>query len=107
MVEFENGARGTFEVSRTIFGPKNQFGFELNGTQGAINWDFERMNELQVYLPNSGQNSDGYTHLLGGDQYPYHGNFVPGSGSGIGYEDLKVIEAYEFLQSVTNNSQRQ
>ena len=46
LVEFENGARGSLEVSRTIFGPKNQTGFELNGLQGAISWDFERMNEL-------------------------------------------------------------
>ena len=51
LVEFENGARGTFEASRSIFGPKNQMAFELNGTQGALNWDFERMNELELYLP--------------------------------------------------------
>jgi len=105
MVEFENGARGTLEVSRTIFGPKNQFAFELNGTKGAINWDFERMNELEVYLPGDNDEHDGYMRLVGGDQYPYHGNFVPGVGSGIGYEDLRVIEAYEFLQSVNNNRQ--
>ncbi|MEM7348357.1 MAG: Gfo/Idh/MocA family oxidoreductase [Chloroflexota bacterium] len=103
MVEFENGARGTFEASRTIFGPKNQYTFELNGTEGAINWDFERMNELQVYQPGADYGHNGYMRLVGGDQYPYHGNFVPGEGSGIGYEDLKVIEAYEFLQSVANN----
>ena len=105
LVEFENGVRGAFEVSRTIFGPKNQFAFELNGTHGAVTWDFERMNELQVYLPGDEYEHDGYMCLVGGDQYPYHGNFVPGSGSGIGYEDLKVIEAYEFLQSVLNNRQ--
>ncbi len=103
LVEFENGVRGTFEASRTIFGPKSQFGLELHGTKGAIGWDFERMNELQVYLPNQDDEHDGYTRLLGGDKYPHHGNFVPGSGNGIGYEDLKVIEAYEFLQSVVNN----
>ncbi len=103
MVEFENGARGTFEASRTIFGPKNLFTFELNGTKGAINWDFERMNELQVYSPGEDYSHNGYMRLVGGDQYPYHGNFVPGEGSGLGYEDLKVIEVYEFLQSVLNN----
>ncbi len=104
MVEFENGARGTFEASRTIFGPKNQYIFELNGTKGAINWDFERMNELQVYAPGDDFSHNGYMRLVGGDQYPYHGNFVPGEGSGIGYEDLKVIEAYEFLQSIANDT---
>ena len=103
LVEFENGARGTLEVSRTIFGPKNQFGFEINGTQGAVSWDFERMNELQLYLPSQDGRHDGFMRLVGGDQYPYHGNFNPGEGSGIGYEDMKVIEAYHFLKAVAEN----
>ena len=103
LVEFVNGTRGTLEVSRTIFGPKSQFGFELNGTRGAVSWDFERMNELQLYLPGSDNAHDGYMRILSGDEYPHHGNFVPGSGNGIGYEDLKVIEAYEFLQSILHD----
>ena len=45
---------------------------------------------------------DGFVRLVGGDQYPFHGNFNPGEGSGIGYEDMKVIEAYHFLQSVAD-----
>jgi hypothetical protein len=32
---------------------------------------------------------------------------VPGDGNGIGYEDLKAIEAYQFLQSVVDGEQRQ
>ena len=106
LLEFENGARGTLEASRSIFGPKNQMAFELNGTKGAINWDFERMNELQLYLPGEGGGHDGYTRLVGGDQYPFHGNFNPGEGSGLGYEDMKVIEAFQFLQSVADGKQR-
>jgi len=106
LLEFENGARGTVEASRSIFGPKNQMAFELNGTKGAINWDFERMNELQLYRPDADGGHDGYMRLVGGDQYPYHGNFNPGEGSGLGYEDMKVIEAYNFLQSVAEGVQR-
>lgn len=106
LVEFENGVRGSLEVSRTIFGPKNEFAFELNGTKGALSWDFERMNELQVYLPTDDGLHDGFMRLVGGDQYPHHGNFNPGEGSGLGYEDLKVIEAFYFLQSVANGQQQ-
>ena len=106
LIEFENGARGTLEVSRSIFGPKNQMAFELNGTKGALSWDFERMNELQLYLPGADHAHDGYLRLLGGDQYPHHGNFNPGEGSGLGYEDMKVIEAFQFLQSVAEGAQR-
>ena len=103
LVEFENGARGTFEASRSIFGPKNQMAFELNGTKGALNWDFERMNELALYLPGDDGRRDGYLRLVGGDQYPFHGNFNPGDGSGLGYEDMKVIEAFHFLKAVSED----
>ena len=107
LVEFENGARGTLEASRTIFGPKNQMAFEVNGTKGALSWDFERMNELQLYLPGADGQHDGYMRVLGGDRYPFHGNFNPGEGSGIGYEDMKVIEAYQFLKAVAAGRQAQ
>ena len=105
LVKFTNGAQGTFEVSRTIFGPKCEMAFELNGTKGAAGWNFERLNELELYLPCEGSLHDGYTRLLAGNQYPYHGNFNPGDGNGIGYEDLKTIEAYEFLRATLERRQ--
>ena len=105
LVEFENGARGALEVSRTIFGPKNQMAFEINGTEGALSWDFERMNELQLYRPGDDGRHDGFMRLVAGDRHPYHGNFNPGEGSGLGYEDMKVIEAQQFLQSVAEGRQ--
>ena len=80
--------------------------FEVNGTQGALKWNFERMNELEVYLPDEAAH-DGYTTLLGGPKYGDHGRFNPGDGIGVGYEDLKTIEAYNFLQSIVEGMQRE
>jgi predicted dehydrogenase len=96
---FAGGARGTFEASRTIVGPQSQLAFDLHGTQGAVSWSFETMNELRVYLRDAAS-PEGYTTLYGGERFPYHGRFVPGEANAIGYEDLKVIEDYEFLSSV-------
>ena len=64
------------------------------------------MNELQVYLPDEDAH-DGYTTLLGGPKYGDHGRFNPGDGIGVGYEDLKTIEAYNFLQSIVEDRQRE
>ncbi len=101
---FENGARGTFETSRSIVGPESQMAFDVYGTQGAVSWNFERMNELRVYR--RGDNLDtGYTTVFGGDRFPYHGTFVPGSANGIGYEDLITIEDYEFLQALATGGE--
>jgi predicted dehydrogenase len=99
LCEFENGARGTFEAARTLLGPESQMAFDVYGTSGALGWDLERMNELRAYLATDDSTS-GYTTVLGGERFPYHGRFVPGSANGIGFEDLVVIEDYEFCRSV-------
>lgn len=105
LVQFENGVQGTFESCRAIFGPKCEMSFEVNGTEGALRWNFERMNELELYLPDGTPARDGYTRLLAGPAYGLHGRFIPGDGIGIGYEDLKAIEAYQFLQSIVDGQQ--
>ena len=107
LAEFENGVQGTLGASRTMVGPKTDMAFNIHGTKGALSWNFEQMNELQVYLPGEEKYHDGFITLLSGEKYPHHGNFVPGDGNGIGYEDLKAIEAYQFLQSVLDGEQRQ
>lgn len=106
LVQFANGAQGTFEACRVIYGPKCEMAFELNGTQGALHWNFERMNELLVCLPEGEGHHDGYTRILAGEQHPFHGCFNPGEGIGIGYEALKAIEAHQFLCSVAEGVQR-
>ena len=99
MCKFQNGARGTLEASRSVVGPESQNMFEVYGTKGSIAWNFEKMNELRVYVAGDHKHT-GFTTVYGGDRFPHHGNFVPGSANGIGFEDLVCIEDHEFLQSV-------
>ena len=47
----------------------------------------------------------GYRRVLAGPEHPFHANFSPGAGIGLGYDDLKVIEAHQFLQSVARQEQ--
>jgi predicted dehydrogenase len=99
LVEFENGVRGTLEADRSIFGPQSSMAFEVNGSRGAAAWDHERLNQLRLYLPEE-QPNDGYIEVLAGDAFPNQGNIVPGGGNSLGFEDMKLIEALEFLKSV-------
>jgi predicted dehydrogenase len=99
LCEFASGARGTFEASRSIVGPESQMSFDVYGTKGALGWNLEKLNELQVYLAGD-ELETGYRTVFGGDRFPYHGHFVPGSANGVGFEDLVVIEDYEFCRSV-------
>ena len=99
LCEFASGVRGTFEASRSMVGPESQMAFEVYGTKGALGWNLEKLNELQLYLVEDEAHT-GYRTVFGGDRFPYHGHFVPGSANGIGFEDLVVIEDYEFCRSV-------
>jgi predicted dehydrogenase len=105
LVEFENGVHGSLEVCRVMFGPKCEHGFEVHGTKGALSWNFEKMNELNVYLPDQESGHDGYVRIYSGPEHPFHANFNPGPAVGLGYNDLKTIEAHQFLKSVLEGRQ--
>jgi len=108
LVRFQNGSIGTFEASRAIVGPQSQMAFEIYGTKGSLMWNLETMNEMKVFLTDSGDHlHDGYTTVYAGDRYPFHGNFVPGDANAIGYEDLKVIECMQFLTAVATGEQHE
>jgi predicted dehydrogenase len=101
LVEFASGLKGTIELSRVVFGADARYWFEINGTQGAVAWNFERMNELEI------DRGDGYARVLMGPSHPDFARFQPGRGIPMGYDDLKVIEAYRFLQSIADGRQRE
>lgn len=109
-VVFASGVRGVLDASRVIFGPKCEFGFEVYGTRGAVRWNFERMNELEVYMPDAeGAPSrvaarDGFVRLTSSPDHPPHGRFNPAAATGLGYDDLKTIEAAAFLRRVATGA---
>jgi predicted dehydrogenase len=99
LLRFASGARGTLEASRVAVGEQNNYGFEIHGTKGAVLWDFRRMGELRIGAGTAYQDQSISTVYVG----PPHGDyaaFQPGSANGMGYDDLKVIEAHNFLRSI-------
>jgi predicted dehydrogenase len=105
LVQFANGAHGSLEVCRVIQGHKCDWFFEVEGTQGAVSWNFERMNELNVFCPDGNGAHDGYTRIVSGPGHPFHARFNPAVGTGLGYDDLKTIEAHQFLRSIAEKRQ--
>ncbi len=99
LLRFASGARGVLEACRVSVGEQNNYGFEVHGTEGAVSWDFRRMNELRVSRGGLYQDQPVSTMYVG----PGDGEFAafqPGAANAMGYDDLKVIEAYRFLRSV-------
>ena len=106
LVRFSNGVQGILESCRIINGAKCDMSFEVYGTKGALKWNMEKMNELHFHRRNSSNPAeDGYTELLSGPVHPYHKHFNPAWGLAIGYDDTKVIEAYNFLKSIASDKQ--
>lgn len=106
LVHFANGARGLLESCRIINGEKCDRSSRSTGTRSAMRWNFERMNELQVQWRNDEVPAeDGFTTLLSGPAHRTTGTSTPAWGVGLGYDDLKVIEAYEFVRSVAAGQQ--
>ena len=105
LAAFANGAQATVEVSRVVKGHDCEMAFEVNGTKGALKWNYERMNELEVRLPDSDNHQEGFTLLRAGPQHPEFAHFYPGTGNSMSYEDLKLIETHQFLQSIAEDRQ--
>jgi len=105
LLEFERGVKGTLELSRVMVGADARYAFEINGTAGSVAWNFERMNELEVYAHGSDGDA-GVAVVRMGPQHPDYRRFQPGQGLPMSYDDLKVIEASIFLQSVADGRQR-
>ena len=92
------GAVGTLEASRVAVGPRASYNFEIYGTNGSLKWDFERMNELQLAIGRQGANV-GYQRIMANPYMGDFGKFQPGSGTSMGYDDLKIVEAKKFIEA--------
>lgn len=105
LVRFTSGARGSLEASRVSVGDQCRYGFEIHGTKGALQWDFRRMGELGVSVGEDYLGQAVRTELVGPGTGEA-GAFQPGAGIALGYDDLKVIEAARFLQSIADGKAR-
>ncbi|MGW1622443.1 Gfo/Idh/MocA family protein [Streptomyces sp. NPDC002172] len=103
LLRFASGARGVLEACRVSVGEQNNYGFEVHGTKGAVFWDYRRMGELGVSLGTSYQDQPVSTVFVGPGHGEY-GAFQPGAANAMGYDDLKVIEARNFLRSVAEGT---
>jgi len=103
LARFSGGAVASFEAARQATGNQNRNTFEINGTKGALKFDFERMNELQYYDARLPRAVQGWTTIMcthGGEYpegHPYVANWWPDAHI-IGYEHGFTNQAYDILR---------
>ncbi len=100
LARFADGAIGVFDASWVAAGHKHGQRLEVNGTDGSLLFDFERMNELEVYFRKDPGASSGFRRVVVTDpEHPYVSAWWP-PGHGIGYEHLFVHLVYEFMDAL-------
>ena len=104
MVEFANGAVGSFEATRFAPGRKNRNTFEIYGSEGALVFDLERMNELQFHSRSDPGHAQGFRTILATEScHPYIRHWWP-PGHTIGYEHGFTHAVADFVSAVVNGS---
>jgi predicted dehydrogenase len=96
MLRFENGAVGLIEASKLATGHYNSLIIEVNGSEGSIRFDLERINELEVHLAKDGELSGFRRILVTQRTHPYLRFWWP-PGHVLGWEHTFTHEIYHFL----------
>ncbi len=99
-LEFESGAIGTLEASGMCPGRKNLLTFEVNGADGTLAFDLERLNELRVFH-GDGQARGLADVLVTERDHPYGGRWWP-PGHTLGWEHAFAHQFDEFVRRVTH-----
>ncbi|GAA4840415.1 Gfo/Idh/MocA family protein [Garicola koreensis] len=96
----ESGATVSLEASRFAWGRKNAMRIELSGTQGAIAFDFEDMNVLEVYDATEPARTAGFRRILATEpEHPYLEAWWP-PGHALGYEHGFTHQVVDLVEAI-------
>ncbi len=100
IVEFENGAMGSFEASTFAPGRKNYNYFEIYGDRGSLLFDLERMNELEFFSKDDPEYAQGFKKIIVTEPcHAYVDHWWP-PGHIIGFEHLFHHGVVDFLDAI-------
>jgi predicted dehydrogenase len=100
LARFASGATGTFEATRLAPGRRNHNSFEINGSNGSLVFDLERLNELEVFFADDPPGLQGFRTINVTDaEHPYAAAWWP-AGHIIGYEHTFVHAVKDLLDGI-------
>ena len=100
LLSFAGGAKGTIEASWIATGRKMGIVCEITGSKGALRFDFERLNELQLYTTAQAKGREGFKTILTGPDHKDYANFCLAPGHQLGFNDIKVIEVRDLIEGL-------
>ncbi len=103
LADFENGAVGTFEATRFAPGHKNYNFFEINGSEGSLVFNLERLNELMYYSRKDKEGLHGFRLIQTTEaSHPYVSAWWP-PGHIIGWEHTFVHQVYNLMNAMARD----
>ncbi len=98
------GAVASFESTRLATGVKNSNRIEIHGDRGAIRFDFEQMNELEVFAADDPPHLQGWrTIQVTHEEHPWTGSWWP-DGHGLGYDHTFVNQVADMVAALSGGS---
>ena len=105
LAEYKNGALAELGSSRVATGRKNLFTYEIQGTEGTVYYNLERMGEVQVYFRDEDHKRDeGFRTVLLNPEHKGYGVFQPQAGISIAFNDMKILEVNTLMRAITHNA---
>ena len=92
-----DGAVGTLEATRFATGNVNRLTFEINGSRGAVRFDLERLNELEI------ADQHGFRRILVTEpDHPFAAYWWP-HGHGLGWDHTFAHEWAHLLGAIAGD----
>ena len=99
-LELSGGAIASLEASRMATGRKNELSLEVYGTDGALRFDLERLDELWVLDATRPVTEQGFTRIVVTEpEHPYLEGWWP-QGHVLGWENAFTNQARDLLLAV-------
>jgi predicted dehydrogenase len=104
LCRFKGGAVGVVDFSRIATGKRFMQRYEVFGTKGAITYDYDEICRLNVYRGDDPAGQQGFRAIDIGPEAPEYGAFLPLANFGLGYNEIKMVEAKEVIQSIATGA---
>ncbi|WP_332718461.1 Gfo/Idh/MocA family protein [Pelagibacterium mangrovi] len=104
LLRLAGGIAGSIQLSRSTWGRKGRLVLQIFGSAGTIAYDQERMNEFQLFTREGRAAEQGFRTILTAPIHPPYDKFVPAPGHGLGFNDLKIIEAREVMRAISGET---
>src|SRR6185437_15174018 len=88
MFRIRGGGMGHFETSRVSTGVRFDIGYEIVGTEGTLRYDYERINDLDLYRETGPVENRGFTRMKMGPTDPRYAALLPVPALGPAYPDF-------------------